>query len=112
MAKFDHSKPFSTVHGNHPAKYYQAGVLYSADYEPWDADPEPDEHADNVLLDAEEPVVEEPVVEEELVEEKPVTILAEVDYESMPWQTVKKYVESAGGTWTNKLKGIKFLRGE
>jgi hypothetical protein len=101
MAKFNHSKPFGTVFGDDVERYRQAGVAYDVNFEPVGVEPDVDEDVDNDLLDAPtEPVVTAPID----------TVIDPVDYQAMNWQAVKKLVEAAGGTWTNKIDGVAFLQ--
>ena len=96
MAKFNGSLPYSTVHGDHPASYEQAGVLYDGRFNPLNAEPDADSDVESELLET---------------PETPETSDVPVDYDSMNWREVKKLVIAAGGEWSSKIEGITFLKG-
>lgn len=91
MAKLNRNKPFGKVFGDDEARYFQDGVYFDSDFYPIGV-----EREDESVDDAPAPP---PVAE------------TAVDYNAMPWQGVKKLVENAGGTWSNKIDGVIFLRG-
>ncbi len=51
--------------------------------------------------------VEEEVSEEEQIEE----LIPDIKWDTLNWREIKKLVIEAGGEWTNKAEGIKYLKG-
>ncbi len=118
---FNPSHPFGTVHGSGNAIYYQDGKHYDADHQEVDIDTgqlvvvaaEPTEAPEAPATPAfcigtEAPKA--PGFLDSPAESAP-TATEEVDLGSLPYQTIKKMVISAGGVYVDKAQGVAYLRG-
>lgn len=97
-SKLDKSRPYGVIRGQHPATYIQGGKYFLGNGTEYVSGKKPET----------KPV--EPAKEPEPTAQAAAPAEDGEDLESLHWSQLRKMVEDAGGTWSNKTDAIAFLK--